>query len=251
MYEEIRCVNDPATAGIKAIVTWDGYILDGLTKYQLRRYFTGGNTYKVLTTGNINSSVDLTYTYDDIDTVAGVSYTYDACVLNENNVRVGGARFTIVHEFDGILIGDETGSWHSAFGTSESSFSLSAKKNRPVGYVTTLNGKFPHRISNSEANYWTGSCTAVWFPKGTHCGEPVIEGADRLRLSFLEWLTNDNVKFLKTSDGKAMLVSIDDDIQEEWSPYKGLTAVSFGWTQVGEVPTASLVSPPGKAWVSE
>lgn len=251
MYEEIKCVNDPSTAGIKAVVTWDGRLIEGLTKFELRRSYTGKNTYTVLVSGNINSSNDLTYDYDDIDVIAGISYTYDACVLNANGLRVGGATFTIVHEFDGILIGDETGSWHSALGTSDSTFTLAAEKHKPVAYVTTLSGKFPHRISNSAANYWTGSCTALWLPQGIECGEPTIEGANPYRVGFIEWLLNDEIKYLKTADGKALLVSIDETVQEDWSPYKGLTTVTFNWTQVGSIQDPPEITPPGKAWVSE
>ncbi len=251
MYELISCVNDRGIAGVKVSVTWDGRSIDALKSFELRRYFAGESDYKVLHTGNVNFSSDLTYTYDDIETIAGVSYTYEACVINTNNVTIPGASATIRCEFEGILLADSTGSWHSAFGTSDSRFNMASVKNKPINYIVTLSGKFPHRVSNSQANYWTGTCNALWLPKGTECGEPTTVDADRFRIAFIDWLMSDTEKFMKVSDGKALIVSIDGNPRENYSPTTGLTTITFDWTQVGEVPAPAYTGNIGKAWVSE
>lgn len=253
MYELITVKNNPATAGVKVSVAWDGTRdISALTKVQLRRYVNDSENYTVVYENNITTTVDLTYTYEDIDTFAGYTYRYDACVINQYDIRWGGAEASIVCAFDGIMLADQYGSWHTAFGTSESNYSLGAKKNRPVSYITTLSGKYPHRVSNSRANYWTGGCTALWLPAGEVCDEPTIKDAERYRRAFIEWLMSDTEKLMKTSDGRAMIISIDDGVQENWSAYAGLSTVTFEWTQIGEVNQEDNYVPKmGKGWVSE
>lgn len=234
MYEKITCTNDPAGAGIKISVEWDGTDIANVSTFALRRRLSTDDEYTVLKTGWVMVGENLTYTYYDIEPVAGISYTYDACVFNENGLRLGGATQDIRCTFSGILVADSVASWYSAFGTSETRFGMTAQKNRPVNYVVTLSGKFPHRVSNSQANYWTGSCTALWLPMGVVCGEASMDSADEYRLAFMEWLTTDTEKYLKTGDGKAMMVSIDGTPSESYSALAGMTTVTFDWTQTGE-----------------
>ncbi len=238
MYQSISCVNDRVTGGIKITVTPvtgvdDVSEVDG---FQLRRLCAGSTDYNVLTSGDITEVSDLTYTYNDADAVAGVTYVYEACI-HINGVWNADDEEEITCQFEGIVLSDETGLWHTAFGPSESRFAINAKKNRPVNYIVTLSGKFPHRVSNTQANYWTGTCSGIWLPWKTAngCTEPTFENADAYRLAFMEWLMTDTQKYMKTSDGKAMLISIDGTPQEVYNPIAGMTGVTFDWTQTGEV----------------
>lgn len=250
MYAVISCANDRASAGIKVTVGWTGPAPVQTSRVELRRSFTGSNDYKVLCTKPVGEINELTE-YIDIDPIAGVSYTYEYCALAENNAWLDGDEAEIVSDFEGVLIADSTGSWHSAYGTSENRFALNAQKNRPVNYIITLSGKFPHRVSNTRTNYWTGNCTGLWLPKGAACGEPSFEQANAYRQAFMEWLVTDTEKYLKASDGKAMIVSINGEPQEIYNGIEGMTAVSFDWTQIGEVERPALSVSMGKAWVNE
>ena len=257
MYETITCVNDPVYANIRVRMAWadDGYPVSVLRTYQLRRRFAGSSGYKVLKSGTVSSSDDLTYSYVDMEAIAGIEYTYEACVFDEPGVWRGGAETTIKCKFDGIILADSTGSWHSAFGTSESRFAIKIQKNRPVNYIVTLSGKFPHRVSNTQANYWTGTCSAIWLPwvpdpSGEGCIEPSFDQADAYRQEFMEWLMTDTQKLLKTSDGKAMIVGIDGTPQESYNAIAGMSVVTFDWTQIGEVERPTVPFDHGEAWVS-
>ncbi len=258
MYQTISCVNDHVYANIRVNVTWtdDGYPVSALRTYELRRSFAGSNDYKTLLSGEVTSSDDLSYQYIDMEAIAGVAYVYETRVYDSNGLWRGGDSAEITCHFDGIVLADSTGSWHSAFGTSESRFAISTKKNKPVNYVITLSGKFPHRISNTQANYWTGTCSAIWLPwkpdqTGQSCVEPSFDRADEYRLAFMEWLLSDTEKLLKTSDGKAMIVTIDGNPQENYNAIAGLSVVTFDWTQVGEVERPEVSYDHGEAWVRE
>lgn len=259
MYAVISCANDRASAGIKINVGWTGEMQDYVSRVELRRSLTGSPEYKVLMSKPAASLEDLSWSYTDIDTIAGVSYHYEYCALAESGLWQDGAEEDLVCRFEGVLLADETGSWHSAFGTADTRFAVNAQKNRPVSYIVTLSGKYPHRVSNTRANYWTGSCSAIWLPwrqvvndgGEVICEEPSFENADAYRLAFMEWLMTDTKKFMKTADGKAMLISVDGTPQESYNAIEGMTAVSFDWTQIGEVEMPARTVNMGKAWVSE
>ena len=51
----------------------------------------------------------------------------------------------------------------------------------------------------------------------------------------MEWLISDTEKYMKTGDGKEMIVSIDGNPQENYNAIEGLTSVTFDWTQIGGV----------------
>ena len=246
MYEEITCTNEPSLGGIHI----DVQAVGASTPYigvMLRRCVTGTTNYTTLYEHAVESAEDMTYSYDDLNAISGVSYTYEACGINENNLRVLDDVGTATCQFEGIVLADETASWHSAFGTSENSFSFSAAKTKPVNYIVTLSGKYPHRVSNSQANYWTGACSALWLPKGENCGEPTAENAPAYRMAFIEWLMSDTEKLLKTGDGKALLVSVDNP-RENYSGIPELTTVSFDWTQIGEISVPVQQVSVGAGW---
>ena len=245
-YATISCANDRASGGVKVTTAWNDVVAHGAAKVQIRRSVTGNSAYTVIYENAVTTVAQMAFEYLDIEPAAGVSYTYAYYALASNGVAVDTVpSATIVSQFDGIVISDDTGIWHSAFGTSESRFSLSAQKNKPVNYIITLSGKFPHRVSNARTNYWTGTCTAIWLPyhtatyNGATCVEPTFENANAYRLAFMDWLMTDTEKYLKTSDGKAMIVSVDGTPQENYNAIEGMTTVTFDWTQIGEAPGVS------------
>lgn len=247
MYEEITCTNDPSLGGIRIEVQMITASMPTYVSVQLRRCVTGTTEYTILYEHAVESAEDLSYSYDDLGVVAGISYTYEACGINENGLRILDDTGSATCQFEGIVLADETASWHSAFGTSESQYSFSAAKNKPTNYIVTLSGKYPHRVSNSQANYWTGACSALWLPKGEDCGEPTVENALAYRQAFVEWLLSDTEKLMKTGDGKAMLVAVDNP-REEYNGVPELTTVSFDWTQIGEVETPVQTVNVGAGW---
>lgn len=240
-YTGITAVNDRASGGILVSAEWNGELSQGIDRFELRRYVTGEETWTVVYEGQVSEPTDLSWQFLDIWPKAGVSYTYEACAI-AGTTAVSILDAVVVCRFEGVVLADGNGRWHSAFGTSENRFALSAQKNRPVSYIITLSGKYPHRVSNSQANYWTGNTSAIWLPWAERrdvddnivCVEPSFEDADRYRLDFIEWLMSDTEKLMKTEDGKAMMVSIDGSPQEGYSPIAGMTTVSFDWTQTGE-----------------
>lgn len=225
--------------------------LGDITQLKLRRTSDASSNEKILIQKEVSDVAELSFEYDDLETVCGVTYTYYIIMSDEEDMAVRSGFASAKCQFSGICIADEDTSWKTAFGTSANQYSEAYKRTRQVQYVTTLSGKFPHRVSNSAANYTTGSCTGWWIPLGGRCSEPVITGnADLYRDAFIDFLANGKDKLLRTSNGKAMIVSIDGEIQENWNPRTELTTVTFSWTQIGEIDRPTYTNPnPG--WTRE
>ena len=249
--QSIVVTNDAARCCINVVVEYPLDEVGDITHILLQRENEITGTTTDLIDKDVESIADLSFNYSDLEVVAGVSYQYTVVMSDADGIGLRSGFASAVCSFDGICIADETTSWKTAFGTSANQYSESYKRTRQVQYVTTLSGKFPHRVSNSASNYTTGSCTGWWIPLGGRCGEPVVTGnADAYRDAFIDFLANGKDKLLRTSNGKAMIVSIDGEIQENWNPRTELTTVTFNWTQIGEINRPTYTNPnPG--WTRE
>jgi hypothetical protein len=249
--QDVVCSNVPSKCCITVTIDYPLSSVSGITRLTLTRTSLPDNASKTLIDKSVSRVSDLDITYDDLSVVSGVTYQYTVVMFNSNSTVVRQGLGTAECKFKGISLADEDGSWHTDFGTSDSRYTESYKHTRPIQYINTLAGRFPHRISNGEANYATGSCSGLWVPLSDRCGEPDFTGdVDGYREAFIEWLTNGNEKLLRTGAGKAMIVSIDGDVSENWDANTQLTTVSFSWTQVGEIdkPTYTHDNP---VWAKE
>lgn len=242
--QSIVVTNIPAQCCIHISVEYPLDDVGNITQMKLQRTCNDTDTQKTIITRDVSSVEDLSFEYDDLEVVSGCDYTYYIIMTGDGGTVERSGLASAICRFDGICITDETTSWKTAFGTSTSQYSESYKRTRQVQYVTTLANKFPYRVSNSASNYTTGTCTGWWVPLGDRCGEPVITSyADQYRDAFIEFLANGKDKLLRTGNGKAMIVSIDGEIQENWNPHTELTTITFNWTQIGEIDRPTYTNP--------
>jgi len=248
--QEVICTNMPEQCCINVSVTYQLDTISGITKLSLTRTNMTTGIVKVLIDKSVSAMEELSFSYDDLEVVPGVRYRYIVVMTQADNTIVCQGVGYADCEFDGLSLADETSSWKTAFGTTDSRYSESYKRTRPVQYINTLSGKYPHRVSNSEANYASGSCTALWVPLGDKCGEPTFpEDCDQYRDAFIEFLMNGKDKLMRTR-AKAYIVSIDGEVQENWNPDTKLTTVTFNWTQVGDL-DKPVYTPTSPGWVKE
>lgn len=234
--QEVICTNVPERCCLDVTIQCPLDAVEGIERITLTRTSLATNHSSTLIDKTVTQFHDLDFTYSDYEVVSGVIYRYTVVMWGSGSTverqGIGSARC----EFVGISVADTVSSWYTNFGTSDSRYSESYKYTRPVQYVNTLIGKYPHRVMNSESNYATGSCSGLWVPVNTGCGDPNWEGdVDGYRQAFIEWLMNGNEKLLRTGSGKAFVVGIDGDISENWDANHNLTTVAFNWTQVGEI----------------
>lgn len=181
----------------------------------------------------VESSTRAAFSFVDLGVVPGVNYTYLCTVKNgDNTLEILEASGTST--FDGLLIADKNESWITRWGTSESEFKIDMKRNIQVSYVTTLSGKYPHRVSNANTNYHSGTINGLFVPAGSRCGEPDFDTVNitQYREAFMDFLCNNNEKLLKIPDGRAFIISIDGSPYENWNKYDKLSTVTFNWTEI-------------------
>ena len=234
--QEIICTNVPERCCLSVSVQYPLGTIGNIVKITLTRTSLSTNVSSILINKAVTQLSDLSFTYTDYEVVSGVTYRYTVIMFGNNDTVERQGLNSAKCEFSGISIADAVSSWYTNFGTSDSRYSESYKYTRPVQYINTLVGKYPHRVINSESNYATGSCTGLWVPVNTGCGDPNWNGdVNGYRQAFIEWLMNGNEKLFRTGAGKAFVVTIDGDVSENWDPNTKLTTVSFNWTQVGEI----------------
>lgn len=247
--QSIVCTNNYSQACVRVEIDYPLPTIGNIATMKLTRTSLATGFVKTLIDKEVTNVSDLDVIYDDLEVLNGVSYLYIVYMATSDNIVERSGSATVTCSFEGLSIADATGSWKTAFGTSSSQYSESYKRNRQVQYVTTLSGKFPHRVSNSASNYTTGSISALWVPLGEACGEPTFpEETNKYREAFIEFLANGRDKLLRTADGKAYIVSIDGEITENWNPVVKLSTVTFNWTQIGEIDKPRYVST-GPAYV--
>jgi len=191
----------------------------------------------------VESSTRAAFSFVDLGAVHGVYYTYYCEVKNGDNVLETLAA-SGTSTFDGLMIADKNESWITRWGTSDSEFKIDIKRNTQVAYVTTLSGKYPHRVSNANTNYHSGTINGLFVPVGDRCGEPDFDKVDvaLYREAFMDFLCNNNEKLLKLPDGRAFIVSIDGSPYENWNKYDKLSTVTFSWTEIEELEVPKYVN---------
>ena len=248
--QEISAINVPKLCCIQVTVDYPLEELGDIAAVKLTRTSSASGVVKTLVNKLVGDVSELDISFTDMEVVPNVTYVYVVYMTTGRGEVLRSGSSTAKCSFSGLCIADSTSSWRTSFGTSASKYSESYKHVRPVQYINTMSGKFPHRVSNSASNYMTGSCTGWWVPLGDTCGEPVITGyANEYRDAFISFLCNGKDKLLRTGDGKALIISVDGDVTENWNPHTELTTVTFNWTQIGEVERPKYV-PNTPGWTS-
>lgn len=227
MYVKATIQNDARTKCIKIVIEPDTEAPSEVTKIYLYKI---GKLYKEWTVATVD---DFYITCNDDCTRNNYYYEYEVRAVSDTET-LETVKLSSYCRFDGLMLRDTTGTWVSAFGTSDSEYKCTFKKNANVVYVKTLRGKFPHAFVNAEDNYYTGSVTALFTFLDAE-GYPDFDNAITYRQDFIDFLCNGQEKLFKTEDGRIMKIAIDAGIQEDTNRINKLSTVTFNWTQVGEV----------------
>lgn len=186
---------------------------------------------------SIASLDDLNFTLFDILAISGKSYVYAIDIMTTNTVIETQVFDAVACWFEGLFIGDYNEQYMAG-----SNFSVDARRNTVKEYVTTLSGKYPYAVSNADTNYSSGSAKGL-FLKLTSDKKKFIPDTDHsYSTSILDFITNGTSKILKTHDGQAWLVSIDEDSASPYNDhFTGMNQITFNWTEVGDLPAFGMV----------
>lgn len=206
--------------------------------------------YKKIYEKEISGFEDLAFYYNDMTTKSGTSYDYFVELTDSNETGYTTYESDIVSNiecwFDGLFVGDENTQYLAPLDCE-----TSTTRNTQSNYVTTLAGKTPYRISNSNLNYTTGQSSAIFMPLDEEMN-PVKQYTKEYVEEVVSFLSDGEDKILKTSDGGMWYVSIDPNIQIDFNNhFAGYNRISFDWTEIDEMPSDVSADPIDKRLINK
>lgn len=183
----------------------------------------------------ITTTTDFDFTLDDILVLSGHTYDYRIQMLNGSTPVESELYESIKFFCNGMFIGDFNQRY-----IGRADITVEAKKNIAVEYVTTISGKYPFKVSNSDMNYATGTTTAMFLPLDSSGKRLSLDDYLVIAQDVLEFLCNGEDKILKLADGRGWYISIDNNPRIVYSNYRGASPIEFSWTEIGELPKSGL-----------
>lgn len=215
-----------------------------ITNLLVKRQDTSDTSGKWLTLYSqpITQASDMDFTYIDFLNQHGKTYRYALVPLltqQQGGVDVeieGGYTVSddVLSVFDGVFIANSNGSQKLKANTEYGEL----ETNQDVGVLTTIGGKYPFVVSNSNLNYHSGSISALIVPSDFY----VNGDLDRLdiveRREIIEqFLTDKTAKILKDWNGNIWLITFIDNVEVSFvDDYgMGLGTLSAKWVEIGDV----------------
>ena len=210
--------------------------LGTISKITILRSIANAGDYSIVKTIEPTTVDDLKFHLADIGGVSGKTYDYVVYVYKQDTLIPAESDLfeDLICKVDGLFIGDGTAQYFAV-----ANFKTEHVRNIQVEHVTTLSGRLPYRISNADTNYETGTSSGLFmYIQGCTL---IPDYNHTLSKEILDWLTDGNSKVLKTHDGQAWVISIDDKPAENYSEFLGAHTVEFDWVEIGELSEVQLV----------
>jgi hypothetical protein len=153
----------------------------------------------------------------------------------EGTTEIVGLSDTVACVFDSIYISDTTGEW-----ICDLNLSYDYTLNSEVTYIKPRYRKYPIRISNGDGVHASGNVQGLFLPKDSNGGyndvASIILASMAYKRAFLDFLTNNQTKLLKTYDGHVWRVGINSNPQEIFNRTLGASEIKFDWTEISDPP---------------
>ena len=190
----------------------------------------------------ITQASDMDFTFIDFLNQHGKTYRYALVPLltqqqGDIDVEIEGG-YTVSDDvlsvFDGVFVANNNGSQKLKAATEYGDL----ETNQDVGVLTTIGGKYPFVVSNSNLNYHSGSISALIVPSDFYTSGDL----DRLdiverREAMEQFLTDKTAKILKDWNGNIWLITFVENVEVSFvDDYgMGLGTLSAKWVEIGDV----------------
>lgn len=191
------------------------------------------DTDEFVTIKTRNTAGDIAF--NDYMCLPNTAYTYKLAVYNGEEL-VKEYNNELTHTVVGICIADSIG----AYATDVEVTKYPIAKNARAIFQEAVGNKYPYAVITSNLNYFkSGSTKGTFTDSEDEChvtATELMNGNEPYSITFLEWLNNGKVKFLKYGSGFSAIVAIDGEpqLESETSTEKALCSVSFGWQEVAD-----------------
>lgn len=215
-----------------------------ITNLLVKRQDTSGTSGKWLTLYSqpITQASDMDFTYIDFLNQHGKTYRYALVPLltqqqGDVDVEIEGG-YTVSDDvlsvFDGVFIANSNGSQKLKANTEYGEL----ETNQDVGVLTTIGGKYPFVVSNSNLNYHSGSISALIVPSDFYTSGDLgrLDIVER-REAIEQFLTDKTAKILKDWNGNIWLITFVENVEVSFvDDYgMGLGTLSAKWVEIGDV----------------
>lgn len=236
-YINVTIENNPYKGGLVIKSTSNVDDIGDVASIVISRKRSDSNTWEEIYTISVAAIEDFSFELVDYITLSGVLYDYNFDIMDSTGVIP--IESGIIHNtkcsFEGLFVGNANRQYIAG-----ANFKTETNRNTQVQHVTTLEGKYPYRVSNANTNYTTGKSAGL-FLKLTEDKRRFVPDSDHsYSKEILDFLTDGTSKVIKTHDGQAWYVSIDANPKEVYSDFIGAHSIDFSWTEIGDLPRSLM-----------
>ena len=196
----------------------------------VRRREVGKQTWVTLFVKEIFAIEDFNIHFDDKYARAEADYEYKiSSYLNgiENTTIIE----NIYSDFDGVYITDKD----CLYGTIYNLDSCDTTRNITTQLLELLNSKYVHVISNSSADYDSGSVSGVFMNYDTKTDSLDKQSTYQQRMDIQNRLANKKPLILKVHDGRIWMIRVTGNIQNTNDGHTDLRRIGFDWVEIGSI----------------
>lgn len=205
--------------------------LDTVSHILIKRREKNNFEWKVLKVKEISKREDFDLKGTDYTNAADTVYEY-AVVPSFHGIE-GNYDFTSVFsDFEDIFFVSKNGVIHTCITDGY----CDMVRNIPSSTIVTINGRYPDRIKNTKANYYTGSFSGSFLSFSNLAKDYIT--SDKPRTDYqrhvIDFLSDGTAKLLKHFDSRTALIGIDESISNNANGHYQNRDISFNFTEVGD-----------------
>lgn len=177
---------------------------------------------------------DLDIQFIDKYARANTDYEYMICSYREidDNIMMNSQQIIEVRsEFNGFFIADQ----NCIYGTETNIDGCDTTREILTGTLPLLNNRYPTVVSNSLANYDSGTVSGVFLEIDCENADKVISENNYKRNNTIKDRLADKLPLiLKANDGRKWLIKVTGDITDSMDTHPMLRKISFSWVEIGD-----------------
>lgn len=205
------------------------YIISNIDKVVIKRRRAGTYNWIDMFEIPIKTSSDFKFERYDRYCANGVEYQYALVPIMgavEGNIEPS----NIKSEFDGLFIMEKEQGYNTQLEINRGEIA----RNREREVITTLSGKYCYIVRNGDTNYASGQLTAMFLPMDER-RDYTTKGAVEYRKEFMDFLTDDQPKILKFTNGQMWMISVVGSPIDEYEEYvEDAVRTTFEWVEIGD-----------------
>lgn len=206
------------------------FAVDEISAVRIKRRLKGDFKWTTIAQHKINGVEDFNFSLNDKTAPSLHTFEYAYVPLLENSVEADYKKSEITTDFKGVYVADRQNSYQLLI-----SPTLTSSQTNTGGTINTLNSKYPYVISNSRANYASGTLSGTFFGS-TYKQTRRIDKSEvaSQKKDIVSFLTNKKPKVIKDWNGNIYLCQVIGNITCDSIMLSGGLNISFSFVEIGD-----------------